>query len=150
MSINSLRFQPSLFLPTRRSFPFPIFQFQMIGIPFCGSAHRDLKNPAGNHMQAPSGSPKQLACGADSPRKPISTRQYPITANYVNLSAGEQAGPSWFSGRAGRCLILEREGGGMESSDRKQTLLLSKISGIRFRLYHLEIQLCTGHQMAQY
>jgi len=37
--------------------------------------------------------------------------QYPITAYYVNLSGGAQAGPSWFSGRAGRCLDLgEGEG----------------------------------------
>ena len=30
----------------------------MIGIPFCGTAHRDPKNPAGDHIPAPVWEPK--------------------------------------------------------------------------------------------
>ncbi len=42
----------------------------MIGIPFCGSAHRDPKNPAGDYIPAPVWEPKAASGGSRLAKEP--------------------------------------------------------------------------------
>jgi len=42
----------------------------MIGIPFCGSAHRDPKNPAGDHIPAPVWEPKAASVQSRLAKEP--------------------------------------------------------------------------------
>ncbi len=56
----------------------------MVRIPFSSSAIETPRILAGTACQPLLGPPSSLAGGTDSPRNPISTRQYPLTAYYVN------------------------------------------------------------------
>ncbi len=42
----------------------------MIGIPFCGSAHRDPKNPAGHHLPAPVWEPQAASVRSRLAKEP--------------------------------------------------------------------------------
>ncbi len=46
------------------------FSLEMIGIPFCGSAHRDPKNPAGDHIPASVWEPKTASMRSRLAKEP--------------------------------------------------------------------------------
>ena len=55
-----------------------------------GFGHRDPKNSGGDRVPASIGTPTQLACEADSPRKPISAETVLDKGFYVNRGAASR------------------------------------------------------------
>ncbi len=73
----------------------------MIGIPFCGSAHGDPKNPAGDRMPAPVWEPKAASVRSRFAKEPRFDQTVFDKGRYVNLRGGFQTDLSAGRGRDG-------------------------------------------------